>query len=289
MVPVVSGVWMAPTQPDAHVSILYSVLPSNHQCNQFNCFAATYGGSVGVLHLIKTPDDFEFVLKDPPSPPYAVVVKPQLFTQEHIIKLKDSPYVASIVVINSVNETMKSFSQELKCPNQFSTIDPNSCDATKSETTWNPFGTGLLHENFPFPIHFISDDAEIAKIVDCFDKFNKFDLANQHQRSLCSIQINSFMSAAVNSEVCLRRTNYANNLSSTRFCDPLQSRNVFATLYPREIISIADRSKQSNEKFLLVVTRLDTTTMFDGAYLWILFSSYSRSVDKIFSSSSSCV
>lgn len=223
---------------------------------------------MGVLHYVKTPNDFEFVLKDPPSPPYAVIVTPQLFTREYIIKLKDSPYVTTIVLINNANETLTQFSQELKCPNQFSSIDSNSCDISKPETTWNPFGTGLLHENFPFPIYYVSDDAEIAQLIDCFENFNNFDLANQHTRSLCSIQINSFMSAAVNSEVCIRRTNYVNNLSSTRFCDPLQGKNVYATLFPREIVSMADRKVQASEKFVLVTARMDTTTMFDGRFLF---------------------
>ncbi|XP_037030857.1 nicastrin isoform X1 [Bradysia coprophila] len=225
---------------------------------------STYGGSVGVLHLINTPDDFQFVLKDPPSPPYAVVVTPQLFSREHIMPIKDSPHVSAIVLINNVKDKLTQFSQELKCPNQFSTIDAQSCDVTKPETTWNPFGTGLLHENFPFPIYYVSDDAEITKILDCFERFNKDDPVNQHQRSLCSIQINTFMSAAVNSEVCLRRTNYMNNLSATRFCDPLQGKNVFATLFPRENIPRLQRGKQSHEKFVLVTARMDTTSMFDG-------------------------
>lgn len=230
----------------------------------FYCTLAAYGGSVGVFHYIKTPADFEFVLKDPPSPPYAVVVTPQLFTREYIVQLKDSPYVSAIVLIRNENETLTQFSHESKCPNQFSGINSTSCDITKPETTWNPFGTSLLHENFPFPIYYVSDDDEIAKIVDCFEKFNNFDLMDQHKRALCSIQINSFMSAAVSSEVCLRRTNYVNNLSSTRFCDPLQAKNVYATLFPREIVSIADRGVQKNEKFVLLTARMDTTSMFDG-------------------------
>lgn len=225
---------------------------------------ASYGGSVGVLHYVKTPADFDFVLKEPPSPPYAVVVTPQLFTRDYIIKLKDSSYVSTIVLISNANETLTQFSQELKCPNQFSGINSNSCDATKPDTVWNPSGTGLLHENFPFPIYYVSDAIEIAKILNCFETFNNFDLSNQHKRSLCSIQINSFMSAAVNSEVCLRRTNYVNNLSSTRFCDPLQGKNVYATLFPREIVRSADRGVQKDEKFVLVTARMDTTTMFDG-------------------------
>lgn len=217
-----------------------------------------------MLHYVQTPEDFEFVLTDPPSPPYAVVVTPRLFTREYIMRLKDSPYVSTIVLINNVNETLTQFSQELQCPNQFSGIDSNSCDTSKPETTWNPFGTGLLHENFPFPIYYISEEVEIAKILDCFETFNKHDLNNQHKRSLCSIQINSFMSASVNSEVCLRRTAYANNLSSTRFCDPLQGKNIFATLFPREIVPLAERSKQKDEKLILVTARMDTTSMFDG-------------------------
>lgn len=219
-----------------------------------------------MLHLVQTPDDFQFVLKDPPSPPYAVIVPPQLFTREHIIQLKDSAHVSAIVLLKNVKETLTQFSQEMKCPNQFSTIDSQSCDTTKPETTWNPFGTGLLHENFPFPIYYVSDDAEITKILDCFATFNKDDPVNQHQRSLCSIEINTFMSAAVNSEVCLRRTNYVNNLSATRFCDPLQGKNVFATLFPREIIPLEERSKQANEKLILVTARFDTTSMFDGTF-----------------------
>lgn len=219
-----------------------------------------------MLHYIKRPEDFEFILTDPPSPPYAVIVTPQLFTREYIIRLKDSPYVSAMLLIKNSNETLTQFSHESKCPNQFSGIDPNSCDSSKPELTWNPFGTGLLLENFPFPIHYISDEDEIATVVECYEKFNSFDLVNQHKRSLCSIQINSFMSASVNSEVCLRRTNYVKNLSSTKFCDPLQGKNVYATLFPREIVPMADRNIQKNERFVLVTARMDTTSMFDGTF-----------------------
>lgn len=86
---------------------------------------------------------------------------------------------------------------------------------------------------------------------------------NQNQRALCSIQINSFMSAAVSSEVCIRRTRAITSLN-TRFCDPLHGKNVFATLFPREIVPVDELMAKDDEKFILITARMDTTSMFDG-------------------------
>lgn len=159
---------------------------------------------------------------------------------------------------------MEQFSQELQCPNQYSSIGKESCDTSRPESLWNPSGTGLLHENFPFPIYYVDQDTEITKIIKCFEKYNNFELATQHQRSLCSIQINAFMSAAVNSEVCLRRSSYSFNVSPQRYCDPLQGKNIYATLYPREKVDPLERETQKDETFILVTSRIDTTSMFDG-------------------------
>lgn len=177
--------------------------------------------------------------------------------------LKSSPFVSAIVLLK--NQTnLDRFSQELQCPNQYSGLNNSTCDASNPYTLWNPFGTGLMHENFPFPIYYVSDNAEITKIVDCFEKFNSFDLSDQHKRSLCSIQINAFMSAAVNSDVCLRRTGYFAGISSQRYCDPLRSKNVYATLYPRDVVEPSKRTVHKDEKFIVVSSRIDTTSMFDG-------------------------
>lgn len=161
---------------------------------------------------------------------------------------------------------MDSFSQESKCPNQFGGLigDKQTCDVENPETTWNPYGTGLLQENFPFPIFYVQDRDQIIKLTDCFEKFNNFDYSEHDKRALCSIEIKSFMSAAVNSEVCIRRTKFFNNLSNTRFCDPLFGKNVYSSLFPREILNETDRENDKNEKFILLTARMDTTTMFDG-------------------------
>lgn len=107
-----------------------------------------------------------------------------------------------------------------------------TCDA-KTENVWNPYGTGLMFEDFPFPIFIVTNDTEVQKIVDCFKKFNVQDFGNQKYRSLCSLELKSFMSATTDAETCIRRSNLVTNLKPVRFCDPLGDRNVWGTLFPR--------------------------------------------------------
>lgn len=219
-----------------------------------------------MIHVIKTQEDFEFLFNNPPSPPYAPVIPPYLFTRENIMRLKvNASHVVSGVVLTASGQNLKSFSHESRCPNQFGgLIQDQTCSVSDPEWSWNPFGTGLLQENFPFPIFFLSSEKEVKKITECFEKFNNFDIEGQHQRSLCSIEINAFMSAAVNSQVCMRRSNMMNNLSPTTFCDPLQGRNVFATLFPREIVEPDKRQVDPEEEIIVVSARMDTASMFDG-------------------------
>ncbi|XP_053682421.1 nicastrin [Sabethes cyaneus] len=228
------------------------------------------GGSVGVLHFVYSTADIDFVTEQHPAPPYAPVIPPHLFTREHILRLRDHgrKHISAVILIN--NATMlDNYSQESRCPNQFSglispTEDDESCRVDQQEKSWNPWGTGLLLEDLPFPIYYVADPDEIAKLYDCFEKFNNYDLSYQHSRSLCSIQVNAFMSAAVDSRVCLARSTFFNTLNPVKFCDPLQGKNVFATLFPRVHVNLEDRKVDLTERFILLSTRMDTTTMFDG-------------------------
>lgn len=239
---------------------------------------STLGGSVGVLHLIETVSDFQFVWTDnkPPAPPYTLIIPPALFTRENILDVtyRANGNIAGIVLIENKTNVV-SFSQELKCPNANSGLADQTCDANQANSTWNPFGTGLLHENFPFPIIYVKDEEKVRNLTECYHKFNANDKKNQHTRRLCSIQIKSFMSAAVNSAVCTRRTRYMNNMNPQRYCDPMQSKNIYATLFARPIDERAEteadaehRSKRSTDKtdeeFIMVAARIDTTSMFDG-------------------------
>ncbi|KAH8417088.1 hypothetical protein KR222_002958, partial [Zaprionus bogoriensis] len=250
--------------------------------HQTGC-SSTFSGSVGVLHLINVEADLEFLLSSPPSPPYAPLIPPHLFTRENLLRLKKAgPKIISVVLLINKSDKMKQFSHELNCPNQYSgfrlenSTETATCDAANVGSTWNRWGTGLLHEDFPFPIYYIADIEEIDKLEKCFEQFNNFDYKSHALRSLCAVEVKAFMSAAVNTEVCMRRTNFINNLSGTKFCDPLEGRNVYATLYPRNssenLEPGANRTVNANEKFIIVSCRLDTTSMFDGVGLGALDS-----------------
>lgn len=227
---------------------------------------SAFGGSVGVLHMIESVSDFSFVLNNPPAPPYTLIVPPTLFTRENIMSMLNGAKgnVAGILLINN-STNLTSFSQESRCPNQYGgLLKEQTCDANRPEFSWNPFGTGLLLENFPFPIYYVKDDADIRQIVECYHTFNKHDVENQHKRSLCSVEIKTFMSAAVSSEVCIRRSNYMYYSKPMRYCDPLQGHNVYTTLFSREVVAERQEDPAPAEDFIVVATRMDTTSMFDG-------------------------
>lgn len=230
--------------------------------HQTGC-SSSEGGSEGVLYVIEQQQDFGFLLDSPTSPPYAPVLPPELFTRENILKLKFAAKNISVVVVINKLDKLKNFTHELPCPNQYSGLNgtEGTCDVSRPETLWNPQGTGLMHEDFPFPIHYIADPLEIEKIKQCFTKFNDFDYENHPGRSLCSIQVKSFMSAAGNSEICNRRSNFINNLSPVRYCDPLEGKNIYATLFPRP--QAVERAVDKTEKIILVTCRMDSTSMFE--------------------------
>ncbi|XP_053670125.1 nicastrin [Anopheles nili] len=231
------------------------------------------GGSVGVLHMINSKADIDFLVQKHPSPPYAPIVPPALFTRENILRLRNEagPYVSVLLLMNNASG-LQQFSQESRCPNQYSGLssvfklnsDDQRCSVDRAEDSWNPWGSGLLLEDFPFPIFYVADVAEMEKLIECYEKFNAYDLDRQHQRSLCAIEVKAFMSAAVSTDICMRRSNTYNSLiPATKFCDPLQGKNVYATLFPRPVVPEEQRVEGS-ERIVLVSARTDTTTMFDG-------------------------
>lgn len=224
-----------------------------------------FRGSVGALHLIESNADWDFILNAPSAPPYALIVSPLSFTRENMLRIKDNANITGVIIISDVRN-LTSFSQESRCPNQYGgLLSGQTCDTTQADNAWNPFGTGLLLENFPFPIIFVRDKKSIDDITKCYRDFNAFDLAGQLDRSLCSIQIKASMSAAVNSVVCLRRSKYVNSMNPQRYCDPLQGKNIYATALPRPIVSAEEpRPLNSTEEFIVIAARIDTTSMFDG-------------------------
>lgn len=240
-----------------------------------SCFiVANFGGSSGVLHLVQSDKDLEFLFGKPSSPPYIPVLVPRMFTRENVLKLKElgNEVINGIVLIKN-RTLLETFSHESKCPNQFGgLLAKQTCDAGDAKNSWNPFGTNLMNEDFSFPIFYVSEVEEVEKLVNCYQKYNSFDMLNQHERSLCSVQINTLMSAAGSSETCIRRTNMIRNLQPTKYCDPLQGKNVYGTLFERETVEDGKQVTDPLEKFILVTTRTDTSSLFDDFYLGAMSS-----------------
>ncbi|XP_055385114.1 nicastrin [Condylostylus longicornis] len=233
--------------------------------HQFGC-SSNFFGSSGVLHSISSKADLDFILENPRSAPYVAVLTPYLFTKENVLRIRDEggKSVSGIVLINNV-EQMTHFSGESKCPNQYSSIKEQSCDENRPDSLWNPLGSGLLLEDFKFPIYYVSDNDTIDKILNCFSRFNNYDKENQASRSLCSIEITTPMAGAGNSEICLRRSKPSVVLYPTKYCEPLEGSSIFATLFPREHTDdLNSDSIDAKEKFILLSTRIDTASMFEG-------------------------
>lgn len=95
----------------------------------------------------------------------------------------------------------------------------------------------------------------LKAIKSCFSTHNAHDLETQYQRSLCAIEMKSFMYAAINSESCIRRTDFKLNFNPTQFCDPLGDRNIHWPLAPLD---------KDNNTIIIVTARLDASSLFDG-------------------------
>lgn len=205
-------------------------------------------GSTGVIHVISAAADLDFVYKTGPVPPYTLVLPFDKLTPSFLKTLLSYPdRISGVVLHKNISRPVNS-SHELTCPNPRSALD-GSCD---SEKPWNPYGSGLMHEDIPFPIFLVPDLKSLQKITDCFEKFNNYDKSQQAMRSLCALELAAFMYATNDSRTCIRRSSSLKNFTPTRFCDLLGSRNVWSTIQPR----------RTKTDIILVTAHIDSTSLF---------------------------
>lgn len=140
-----------------------------------------------------------FILSKGTAGLYVPVLPTKFFTAETVDKLITSQLISGLILHRN-NETLSSFTHENQCPNPRSSLE-NTCS---KNSTWNPYGTGILYRDIPFPIFYVENEEEIEKMRKCFEKFNNFDYDNHKDRSLCSLELKSFMYATTNSQTCRR-------------------------------------------------------------------------------------
>lgn len=217
-------------------------------------FAASRKGSVGVVHFAESVEELDFILANGTSPPYIPVIPTALFTVGVAKKILASDVISGLLLYKQNGTQLPYFTHEKSCPNDLSNLN-NTCSID-----WNEFGTGLNYFDFPFPIFYAKQPDDVVKIKNCFGKFNNYSYEYHNERSLCALEINSFMFATTDTPTCLRRSNSVLNVNPVKFCDPLAGDNVWATLFP--IAGVNQTRADREQTWIVLAARLDTTSLF---------------------------
>ncbi|XP_030747514.1 nicastrin [Sitophilus oryzae] len=223
--------------------------------HQIGC-SSKRGGSTGVIHFCETIDDLQFILNSGTAGPYIPVLSTKIFSPDIVHNLSYSDKVSGLIVYT--NEPVNFFSHDEKCPN-----NRFSVDGTCKNNGWNPWGTGLLYVDIPFPLFYVENENDTQKIKECFQTFNNFSFDTQKDRSLCSLELESFMFATTNTPTCQRRSNIVTNMNPVKLCDPLGDYNTWASLFPLVEGSDPNTKPINDFEYIIIAARSDTTSLFD--------------------------
>lgn len=114
----------------------------------FYLFSASRSGSVGVVHLIEADTDLSWIENNATSGPYTVVMPFAMFTRSTLIRLRNTNNINGVLLARNISQDRPfHYSPEDKCPNRYSGYK-------KCEEPWNPFGSALLMEDWPFPMFY---------------------------------------------------------------------------------------------------------------------------------------
>lgn len=200
--------------------------------HQFGC-SSDRQGSTGVVYFIEDSEDIVALLNAGTASSYIPMISIEKLTRDNVNLLRGSDKITGLVVYK-LNETiLEDYSHEDTCPNRNFAIE-GTCD-----TDWNSPGTDLLNYDFGFPVFFLTNNTELKQVRNCFSTFNNFSLESHYERSLCSLELNFFMYAVLNTPTCLRRSAPRFNFNTHRVCDPIGSYNIWASLFPIGNSSVA--------------------------------------------------
>lgn len=116
----------------------------------FCLLSASRSGSVGVVHLIETDNDLIWIENNATAGPYTVVMPFTMFNRDTLIRLRDTNNINGVLLAKNISQDRPfDYSPEDTCPNRYSGY--KKCDDTKP---WNPFGSALFIEDWPFPMFY---------------------------------------------------------------------------------------------------------------------------------------
>ena len=151
---------------------------------------------------------------------------PETFTLSLLRQLRESGRVSGVILLSAgsygdITNVPQKYSDDQRCPNKISSMyypdETDNCESNGSP--WNVGeDTGILLENWPFPIVLITNQDTVSFLMDdCYKKFNY--PADEVDWPLCAVEIDANMLQSVNSETCLRRSSYQSISGSTKLCD----------------------------------------------------------------------
>ncbi|XP_026061189.1 nicastrin-like [Carassius auratus] len=231
--------------------------------HQIGC-QSSMSGDTGVLHVLETESDLDWILSSGPHPPYMVILETAFFNRSVMMRMKNSSRVSGVAVIISKTGLAHDFSPHTTCPNQNTGVyserygsDLANCNVT----VWNPLGNGLSYEDFPFPVFALKDENQTQVIRKCYEDHNQRVNGSAPQYPLCAMQLFSHMHAATDTVTCMRRTDLQNRfgINPEVLCDPLSDFNVWTS---SRALNISSKGHAVNESVVIAATRLDGRSFF---------------------------
>ncbi|XP_063032370.1 nicastrin isoform X2 [Melospiza melodia melodia] len=246
--------------PLNHTAPCVRLLNATHQ---IGC-QSSLSGDTGVIHVVEQEQDLEWALSKGPHPPYMVLLDGNLFSRDVLMQLKGSSRISGLAVAAASPAPSQGFSPGLKCPNDgfgvySDTYGPQFAHCNGSQ--WNPGGSGVSYEDFPFPIFLLQDANETQLIKECYQAHNvPGPGGSAPQFPLCAMQLQSHMHAAASTVTCMRRSSLqsAFSINPEIVCDPLLDFNVWSSLQP---INASGRL-QPQQRVVLAATRVDSHSFF---------------------------
>ncbi|KAF9941116.1 hypothetical protein BGZ67_005770 [Mortierella alpina] len=208
--------------------------------------------ATGVLFRTDSQDEIQqFASNKDLGNKYTVIMPHWLLTSPNIQLLKSSDKLGAIIaVINGTDPVYSPAVRPANAPSPDSTC-PN-CEfglyaGAATQYQWNPTGTGLLYEQFDFPIYALNTmDARNTMSYNAVMQaagINKFRGYTSYP--LKALQFNAFMWAAQDTGACLRK----------KWCTPVGGASVWAT--PSTNISFTD-----NKPIVMVSAAIDSRSLF---------------------------
>lgn len=224
------------------------------------------GGNVGVVHLVFSESDIDWIDTKGIHDPYVAILPPKMFTHKILKRLVSTDKIAGVILlgVNASDPDLglpSQYSDDSTCPNRPSSLYIN--ETAINECDWNSAGSNILHESWPFPIFLVDDPTNSDFLLnDCYTQFNKPGEDNEPRDwPLCAVELSSHMYAAVDTKTCMRRNTLVNIFSPTLVCDPLGDNNVFMLLNR----PTADFERYENDSVIMLSARLDAINVFERA------------------------